>query len=127
MLLHSALAGVLGMQKLVNDILMTGKTKDELLEGIEQVLERCKEHNITLSDSKMQMGTELKFAGHIINWQGSRPDPDKVKAIEDFPVPEAITDVRSFIGLANQFTDYTPDLRHNIEPMKPLLQKKSLY
>ena len=115
------------MQKLVNDILMTGKTKDELLEGIEQVLERCKEHNITLSDSKMQMGTELKFAGHIINWQGSRPDPDKVKAIEDFPVPEAITDVRSFIGLANQFTDYTPDLRHNIEPMKPLLQKKSLY
>ena len=79
MLLHSALAGVLGMQKLVNDILMTGKTKDELLEGIEQVLERCKEHSITLSDSKMQMGTEVKFAGHIIMSRGPDQTPTRSK------------------------------------------------
>ena len=36
----------------------------------------------------MQLGTEVRFAGHIINGQGSKPDPDKVKAIQDFPVPE---------------------------------------
>ena len=69
----------------------------------------------------------MRFAGHIINGQGSKLDPDKVKAIQDFLVPETITDLQSFIGLAKKFTDYTPDLRHNIKPMKPLLQKKKVY
>ena len=78
------------MQKLVDDILVTGRSKGELLERIEQVLESCKEHKITLSDSNMHMGTEVKFAGHVIKGQGSKQDPNKVKAIEDFPVPETI-------------------------------------
>ena len=35
----TALAGVLGMQELLDDILLTGRTKSEQLERIEQVLE----------------------------------------------------------------------------------------
>ena len=37
----AVLAGVPGMQKLVDDILVTGRIKSELLERIEQILERC--------------------------------------------------------------------------------------
>ena len=37
----AALAGVPGMQKLVDDILVTGRIKSELLERIEQILKRC--------------------------------------------------------------------------------------
>ena len=46
------------------------------------------------------------------------------KPIRDFPVPRNITDLRSFLGLANQFGDYLPDLRHTMEPLKPLLTKE---
>ena len=123
----AALAGIPGIQKLVDDILVVGKSKKELLKRIEFVLERCQRNRITLSDSKMQLGTEVHFAGHIVNDQGSRPDPAKIKAIKDFPEPATITDLRSFIGLANQFADYAPDLRHNLEPLKPLLLKKNVY
>ena len=74
----AALAGIPGMQKLVDDILVVGKIKKELLERIELVMEGCKKNKITLSDSKMQLGTKVCFAGHIINNPGSRPDPDKI-------------------------------------------------
>ena len=80
--------------------LVVGRTKKEILERMKLVLERCKENKIMISDS-IQHGTEVQFAGHIINGQGSKPDQDKVKAIEDFHEPETITDLGSFIGLAN--------------------------
>ena len=122
-----ALAGISGMFKLVDDIIVFGETKKELLERIEQVFKRCHENQITLSDSKQQIGNEVRFAGHIVSDLGTRPDPMKVQAIKEFPEPKNVTDLRSFLGLANQFGDYAPDLRHAMEPLKPLLQKKNVY
>ena len=52
--------------------------------------------------------------------KGTRPDPDKVAAISQFPIPKDLTNLRSFLGLANQFLDFSPDLRHSMEPMKGL-------
>ena len=56
-----------------------------------------------------------------------RPDPDKVAAISQFPIPEDLPNLRSFLGLANQFSDFSPDLRHAMEPMKGLLSKKNAF
>ena len=77
-----------------------------------------------MNDKKIQVGQSVKFGGHVITSEGSSPDPDKVRAIKDFPKPTNVTDVRSFLGLSNQFTDYLPDLKHNLEPIKGLLLKK---
>ena len=104
-----ALAGIPGMFKLVDDVIVFGSTKAELLKRIAQVFQRCQEHQITLSKSKQQIGTEVQFAGHIVSDKGTRPDPSKVAAIKEFPEPTNITDLRSFLGLANQFGNYAPD------------------
>ena len=88
---------------------------------------RCQEKQITLSKSKGQVGSEVKFGGYIVSDKGTMPDPEKVAAIRNFPAPHMLTDLRSFLGLANQFTDFTPDLKIAMEPLKPLLQKKNDY
>ena len=49
-----ALAGIGGMYKLVDDIIVFGKTKKELLDRIEQVFKRCEEHQITAIYTKFQ-------------------------------------------------------------------------
>ena len=69
----------------------------------------------------------MKFAGFVVSDKGTRPDPDKVAAISKFPKPENLTDLRSFLGLANQFSDFSPDLRHAMEPMKGLLKKQNAF
>ena len=69
------------------------------------------------------MGQNFKFAGHVITDQGTKPDPDTVAAIKDYPEPYNLTDLQSFMGLANQFGEYSPDLRHAMEPLK----KKKAY
>jgi hypothetical protein len=40
--------------------------------------------------------TELSYLGHIVTSEGVMPDPNKVRAINDFPIPKNVTDVKSF-------------------------------
>ena len=112
---------------MVDDILMLGDSVEQLLDQVKAIFKYCEEHRITLSETKYQVGAEVKFAGYLVSDKGTKPDPEKVAAISRFPIPENLTDLRSFLGLANQFSDFSPDLRHAMEPMKGLLKKKNAF
>ena len=122
-----ALAGIPGVFKLVDDILMFGDSMEQLLDLVKAVSKCCKEHGIILSNTKYQVANKVKFAGYLVSDKGRRPDPDKVATISQFPIPENLTDLRSFLGLTNQFSDFSHDLRHAMEPMKGLFSKKNAF
>ena len=61
-----ALTGIPGMLKLV-DILIAGDTVEQLLECVKEVFKCCEENDITLSNTKYQVGSEAKFAGYIVS------------------------------------------------------------
>jgi hypothetical protein len=48
----------------------------------------------------------VKFAGHIIDADGIRADPDKIQAIKDMHPPSNVTDVRRFLGMVNQLSKF---------------------
>ena len=114
-------------RKIVDDILIWAETEEELMERTRIILNRCKEHNITISRKKLELGTELGFAGHIVSHNGIRPDNDKYKAIKEFPTPKNIKDLRSFLGLANQLAAFVPDLAHMSAGLRPLLKKDNAW
>jgi hypothetical protein len=64
----------------------------------------------------MQMGSEVRFAGHVISPEGVKPEPEKVAALKNFPAPTDATGLRSFLGLAVQLGGFVPDLAHLTEP-----------
>ena len=88
--------------KIVDDILIWAETKDELGDRIRQVMEKCREHNITISASKFTVCQEVKFTGYIVSENGVKPYPVKITAIENYPVPQDQSELRSFLGLAQQ-------------------------
>ena len=122
-----ALAAIPNVKKLVDDVLVFGPTKEDLLETVRSVFEKCREWNITLAEKKLQFGNEIKFAGFILNESGSKPDPDKLAAIKDFPAPKDRTDLRSWMGLLNQFSAYAPDLKQAQAPLQGLMSTKVAY
>ena len=71
-----------------------------------------------MSKKKYQIGLEVKFAGYVINGEGTRQDPKFIKAITDFPALKNLTDLRSRMGLVNRFTDSAPDLKHITAPWR---------
>ena len=88
-----ALAGIPGLFKPVDDILIQGCTKKELIDRVEDIFRHCLENQITLSNCKHQVGQNVKFSGHVITDQGTKPDPDTVAAIKDYPEPDNLTNL----------------------------------
>ena len=122
-----AFEGHRGTLKIVDDGITGGRDIAELRERLVKVFESCKKHSLTLSRKKFQIGREVKFAGHVIGADGVKPDPDKVKALRDFPAPKSVSELRSFLGLANQLGNFIPDLAHVTLPMRALLKSSSAW
>ena len=111
--------------KLIDDIVVYGETKEELLANIRHLLQRCQERSMTLNPLKVKIGTEVPFAGYVISGDGCKIDPEKVAAIRDFPIPKNITDVKSFNGIAIQFKDSCPNLMGALAPLMALTSNKT--
>ena len=124
-----AFEGIPNLTKIVDDLILHTKTTEEAMETLEAILKRCKEHQITLGKNKIQAGKEVTFVGHIIKVTTDgveiRPHPDKLKALTEYPRPENITDLRSFLGLAVQFSRFNPDLAHLTTPLRTLTELKT--
>ncbi len=60
---------------------------------------------------------EIKYLGHIISPGHVRPNPDKVVAVRDFPVPKRVKHLQQFLGLAGYYMRF---IQHYSEISKPL-------
>ena len=118
-----ALAGLDGVVKLVDDILVMGESEEELYTRIREVLDRCRHRGIILSRKKMVIGQSVEFAGHVVDADGVRPAADHIAAIKDFPQPSDVPSLKSFMGMCNQVMSFIPDLSHGMKEMRALLKK----
>ena len=121
------IAGVEGCQKIVDDILVCAVDVADLCSKVEQVLLNCRKQGITISRKKIDFGSSLAFAGFQINSDGVFPDPEKISALTCFPAPTNITELRSFLGLANQLGGFVKDLAQTTDPLRQLLKKGVSY
>jgi hypothetical protein len=58
----------------------------------------------------------------IVRRNGTRPDPEKVKAIVEWPVPKNVKELRQFLGLANYLHKYTRNYADVVRPLTQLLR-----
>ena len=99
--------------RVVDDITVFGESKEELVDQFSLFLDICREHHLTLSPKKFQMcdlDGSIKFAGMVLSSKGLSPDPDKMSVIRDFPIPNNRTDLRSWLGLCQNFSIWYPEL-----------------
>jgi hypothetical protein len=88
----------------LDDILIVGKDADCHLRTLGEVLERLEAHGLKAKPEKCELNTpELGFLGHVVGRDGIKPDPKKVAAVRDWPVPTSVTELRQFLGLSNYF------------------------
>jgi len=51
---------------------------------------------------------EVKILGHVVSAEGVSSDPSKIKVVKEWPVPEDVHKVRSFLGLARYYRRFVP-------------------
>ncbi|KAB0794905.1 hypothetical protein PPYR_11744 [Photinus pyralis] len=67
----------------------------------------------------------VKFGGFIVKQGQYQIDPELTEDLRQFPVPENRTDLRSFMGLAQQLGGFSTDLTTILEPLRSLLSYKA--
>ena len=122
-----AIHGLPFTKKIVNDIFVWGKSLPELYERIRIIASCCSDLNIAQSKKKFVIGNEISFAGLLLTEKGVKPDPSRILALSDFPVPKDVTGVRSFLGLANQLSGFVPDFSHMSVHLWALTAKKNVF
>ena len=109
---------------IVDDILVWGKDKQEHDCRLHQVLKKCREINLKLNKQKCKFGVEaVKYVGHIFCKSGVKPDPEKVKAISQFPVPSDVPSLQRFLGMTNYLGKFIPNYSQLTAPMRQLMHK----
>ena len=89
-------------------------------------MQHCDQHSITLNKEKFRFGEKrVNYCGYSISSSGYTSDTRKTTAIADFPRPQNITDLRSFMGLTNQLGGFSPAIADAAQPLRDLLRPKN--
>lgn len=94
-----------GIAIYLDDILLyTRGSREDHFMLVREVLQVLRDNQFQAKLSKCEFEQEeLTFLGHVIGKHGIKPDPKKISAVMDWPKPTSVTEVRSFLGLANYF------------------------
>jgi hypothetical protein len=85
----------------LDDILIHTKgSESEHRDAVAAVLETLHGDNWHIAPGKCVWGaTSVGFIGYVVDREGIHVDPGKIKAIQEWPRPKSVRDVRSFLGL----------------------------
>ncbi len=65
----------------------------------------------------------LPFLGHIVSAEGLATDPEKVRAVTEWPTPTSGDETRSFLGLAGYYRAFIPSYSRIALPLICLTEK----
>ena len=103
----------------MDDVIISSFTEMEHLEHIRQVFQRFRDHKMKLKLAKCKfLRDKIQFLGDIINHEGIRTIPEKMKEISKIKSPANVDEAKAFLGVLNYYRQFIPaftDLMHPIQ------------
>lgn len=122
--MEKLLQGIPGVVNFVDDIVVTGPTRQAHLANLNEVFKRFSDAGLKLRADKCDFfKKDITFLGHILNGQGLSKTKERVDAVINAPAPRNITEVRAFTGLINYYGKFIKGLAHIMSPIYQLLKK----
>ena len=125
-LINSIFSGLIGDGLFVylDDLILVSQDLDTHLTKLALVLQKFSDAGLKLNLSKCKfLRARIEFLGHMVDKNGIHTTQDKVKAVQKFPVPTSVNNVRSFLGLAGYYRAFIQDFAAIAYPLTRLLKK----
>ncbi|GBG64361.1 hypothetical protein CBR_g41561 [Chara braunii] len=108
----------------VDDILVFSKTAREHKEHLALVLQSLRDNQYKINREKSSFGIpSVIYLGHVISGDGLAPEAAKIAAIQEWPQPQTVRDVRSFMGLASYYRKFVRNFSAVAAPLTNLTKK----
>ena len=122
--ISTALAGIEGVDNISDDIIVHGPDQKTHDQRLLKTMERLKQHGLTLNADKCLFNVDrLVFMGILLSEKGIGPTEERVRALQETREPETVSEVRSFLGLANYSSRFIPHFATLTEPLRKLTRK----
>uniref|UniRef100_H3H4Y5 Reverse transcriptase domain-containing protein n=1 Tax=Phytophthora ramorum TaxID=164328 RepID=H3H4Y5_PHYRM len=97
-------------------------------EHLRKLLELMRKHKLYANLKKCIFGaTEIPVLGCLVGKNGVRPDPGKVRVINEWPTPSNVKELRQFLGLATYLCKYVSNYAGKVRPLSQLLKKEAAW
>ena len=109
----------------VDDVLVYSPDVETHRMHLKAVLETLRQNQLFAKFSKCEFWLEeVAFLGHVISGAGIKVDPTKVEAVSSWVRPKAVSEIRSFLGLAGYYRRFIQDFSKIAEPLTRLTRKE---
>ena len=126
--LEGLLREVSGVSVYLDDILLCGKDNHDHARKLRQVLNILQKAGFVLKKDKCEIGlASVSYLGFVIDREGLRPNPLKIKAIMDAPAPKDLTQLRSYLGMINFYRKFLRNAADLLEPLNRLLRNDNSF
>ena len=127
-LMDKVMEGQANVITYVDDLLIYAKSDEELLTTLDQVMKRLKKNNLKINLPKCKfLASEIDYLGHTLTKNGIRPAKTKAQDLIMAPNPKSLKEVRSFLGMANFFRPFIPNLAALAKPITELTKQESVW
>ena len=94
----------------LDDIIVFSWTPEEHLHRLKAVFNKLKAAGLKLKPSKCNLFKQQNsYLGHVVGNEGVSTDPEKIKAVTEWPQPTSVTEVRSFLGFVSYYRRFIPN------------------
>ena len=108
----------------LDDILVFSRTLSDHIDHLAAVIGRLREANLKLKPSKCKFARrEVEYLGHLITPGGLHPNVRLTSAIQAFPRPKNLPEVRRFLGMASYYRRFIPNFARIAQPLHRLTGK----
>ena len=112
----------------IDDILVFSQTFDDHLRHLGAVIDRVAKAGLKLKPSKCKfLRQSVEYLGHVLTPMGIRPNPERVRAMQQFPRPTTVKEVRQFLGLASYYRRFVKGFASIAQPLHALTKANCRY
>ena len=109
-----------------NGILVYSPSYEVHLTHLRIVFDTLTQHTLFVKLSKCSFGEQqVGYLGHLISIRGVSTDLRKVAAMEQWPVPKNIKELKGFMGLTGYYRRFVKGYGQLSKPLTALLKKNS--
>ena len=112
----------------VGDIGVKSKRREDHLETLRKVFERCRLYKLKMNPLKCDFGVSAgKFLGFLVHNREIDVDPSKASAIATMKAPTSHKELKSFLGRLSYIKRFIPGLATVMAVFTPLMKKGVLF
>nr|GEU96796.1 hypothetical protein [Tanacetum cinerariifolium] len=109
-----------------DDILVYNPDLKSHVQHLEIVLQLMRTHTLFAKQSKCMFGAKrVKYLGYVITSQGVAIDETKIEAMQNWPTPTNLKQLRGFLGLTGYYRWFIKNYASISQPLTKLMKKNA--